>query len=198
MEAKGIKATTLTSELGLPISAVTDWKKGKCKPSTDAVIKLADYFGVTTDYLLLGKKTNSEVSLKKMEDIVMDKRYINDEVMRKGLLACFKSYVRQISFAKMGITISLMDLDLTELSNNTDIRLETLDSYRTLSTIGHSDKQGIVPPYFHQFIQLMNVTGATGDKDVNACYKMLKAEDELLKAKESKNHQDTTGKKLPS
>jgi len=44
--------TKVTSDLNLPNSAISEWKKGKAKPSTDAIKKLADYFGVSTDYLL--------------------------------------------------------------------------------------------------------------------------------------------------
>jgi len=56
MQKKNIKASKLTSDLGLSVSAITDWKKGKSKPSTDAVIKIAEYFNVTTDYLLICKE----------------------------------------------------------------------------------------------------------------------------------------------
>ena len=54
MKDGGITALKLTSDLGLSNSAVTEWKKGKAKPSTDAIMKIADYFGVSTDYILLG------------------------------------------------------------------------------------------------------------------------------------------------
>ena len=39
-------------------SSVSDWKKGS-KPSCDVVVKLAKYFGVSTDYILLGEKSIS-------------------------------------------------------------------------------------------------------------------------------------------
>ena len=52
MQEKGINAVTLTNDLDLAGSSVTDWKRGKSKPGTETIVKLADYFGVTTDYLL--------------------------------------------------------------------------------------------------------------------------------------------------
>ena len=52
MECNDVKASTLTKELSLSHGVVTQWKQGLQKPSTDAIIKLADYFGVSTDYLL--------------------------------------------------------------------------------------------------------------------------------------------------
>lgn len=52
MDEQGIKGNKLTSELGLSSSAISEWKKGKGKPSTDAVVKIAKYFHVSTDYIL--------------------------------------------------------------------------------------------------------------------------------------------------
>jgi len=57
MNDKGITAAQLLREAGLHPSLITQWKQGLQKPSTDAIIKLAQYFGVSTDYLLIGKVT---------------------------------------------------------------------------------------------------------------------------------------------
>lgn len=37
--------------IGIPSASITDWKKGSM-PRSNAVEKIAAYFGVTTDYLL--------------------------------------------------------------------------------------------------------------------------------------------------
>jgi len=66
MQKKGITASELTKEIGLNHSAVSDWKKGKAKPNTDAVIKLATYFGVSTDYILKGEELHIPDSLRKV------------------------------------------------------------------------------------------------------------------------------------
>lgn len=58
LKENGITAKKLTSDLEISNSSVSDWKKGS-KPSCDVVVKLAKYFGVSTDYILLGKKTSS-------------------------------------------------------------------------------------------------------------------------------------------
>lgn len=52
MTEHGVKASKLTTETGLNHSAITEWKKGKSSPSTDAIVKIASYFNVSTDYLL--------------------------------------------------------------------------------------------------------------------------------------------------
>jgi len=63
MKDAGITATKLSMATGISTTTFSQWKKGIQKPSTDAIIKLASYFNVSTDYLLTGKeftpKTNS-------------------------------------------------------------------------------------------------------------------------------------------
>ena len=49
--------TRVVRELGIPSGSVTSWKNGMTPRST-TVQKLADYFGVTSDYLL--GKTDEE------------------------------------------------------------------------------------------------------------------------------------------
>ncbi|HIU67094.1 MAG TPA: helix-turn-helix transcriptional regulator [Candidatus Caccomorpha excrementavium] len=59
-EERHISNRKLTMDLGLSNSAISEWKKGKAKPSLEAVVKIARYFGVTTDYLLLGEDSGQE------------------------------------------------------------------------------------------------------------------------------------------
>jgi transcriptional regulator with XRE-family HTH domain len=63
MKQHGINGLRLALDTGLPKNAVSSWKSGKFKPSTDAIIKIADYFNVSADYLLRGDAyTNSNIS----------------------------------------------------------------------------------------------------------------------------------------
>jgi transcriptional regulator with XRE-family HTH domain len=48
----GKKYIQLAGEIGIKSSTITQWKKGKQKPSLDAVVKIADYFDVPVDFLL--------------------------------------------------------------------------------------------------------------------------------------------------
>ena len=50
-----IKITTLLKELKIAAGASTSWKKKGTIPSSDALIKLAEYFNVSIDYILFGK-----------------------------------------------------------------------------------------------------------------------------------------------
>ena len=83
MEEKGVNATTLTKDAGLTNGLITQWKQGKQKPSTDAVVKIAAYFGVTTDYLLTGsgdiKKEQIQPSSSSMHDFIMNNPELTEE-----------------------------------------------------------------------------------------------------------------------
>ena len=54
MDEKNMKAAQTAREVGIAPSAFTDWKTGKTKPTLDIVIKFANYFHVSLDYLVFG------------------------------------------------------------------------------------------------------------------------------------------------
>lgn len=49
---KKISQAQLAADTGLTISAISKWEQGQRIPSAMAIITLAKYFHVTTDYLL--------------------------------------------------------------------------------------------------------------------------------------------------
>lgn len=51
-EKSGKSARSILLELDLSETALSEWKRGKAKPTTEALTKLADYFDVSVDYLL--------------------------------------------------------------------------------------------------------------------------------------------------
>jgi transcriptional regulator with XRE-family HTH domain len=57
LQKKGITAYKLSKDTGIPQSLISVWKKSEQKPASDNLQKLADYFEVTTDYLLGNEKT---------------------------------------------------------------------------------------------------------------------------------------------
>lgn len=55
---KGIKPGRMCNDLGISRGSIGDLKKGRREGiSTKTATKIADYFGVTTDYLLTGEYT---------------------------------------------------------------------------------------------------------------------------------------------
>lgn len=51
------KPSVVAAELGINKSNVSNWKNNGYTPRGEALQKIADYFGVTTDYLLTGEET---------------------------------------------------------------------------------------------------------------------------------------------
>jgi len=49
---KGITQYRLSKDIGVSEGHISDWKSGKSSPTSERLIKLAKYFGVSTDYLL--------------------------------------------------------------------------------------------------------------------------------------------------
>ncbi|MGL6198083.1 MAG: helix-turn-helix domain-containing protein [Lachnospiraceae bacterium] len=66
IKERGITAKKLTSDLKISNSSVSDWKKGS-KPSCDVVVRLSEYFEVSTDYILLGKQYESALTPSDVE-----------------------------------------------------------------------------------------------------------------------------------
>lgn len=54
-EKAGLKITPTVVQCGGKNGSAAKWKKGS-SPNSDIVIKLSEYLGVSTDYLLLGKE----------------------------------------------------------------------------------------------------------------------------------------------
>ena len=56
-EKKRVSPKNATEDIGLSNSITTKWKKTGATPKGDTLQRIADYFGVTTDYLLTGEET---------------------------------------------------------------------------------------------------------------------------------------------
>ena len=78
MQKNGVSAHKLEISAGLSISSVQAWKNGKAKPSVEAIKKIAEYFNVSTDYLLLGVKTTLTEEEKQLVSLIAD--LTDDEV----------------------------------------------------------------------------------------------------------------------
>lgn len=73
----------VAKEAGVTQTALSNWKLGKSTPTTQTLQKIADYFGVTIDYLMTGKEElekkettltpKDERDIKKDLDSIMEK-----------------------------------------------------------------------------------------------------------------------------
>lgn len=53
------KQKDLANYIGLSTSAVSDWKKKGTNPAAESISAIADFFGVSSDYILTGREHNS-------------------------------------------------------------------------------------------------------------------------------------------
>lgn len=72
IKQSGITQQALLKDLGFNKSFISDWRAGKIhSPSSDKISKIADYFDVSTDYLL-GHTDNPAPSNSNEDDINLD------------------------------------------------------------------------------------------------------------------------------
>lgn len=67
LKEKGVSAYRVSMETGVGRSTFTDWKNGRSNPKGEKLSKIADYFGVSVDYLQTGEE--KEVSLPEQADL---------------------------------------------------------------------------------------------------------------------------------
>lgn len=85
MKKNKINASKLTSEAGLTSSSISDWKSGKSKPSTEAVAKIANYFGVSIDFIILGKESEDTLTDNEKELLQLFRELKSDKQQNRFL-----------------------------------------------------------------------------------------------------------------
>lgn len=54
-DSKGTKDADVAKATGITKSTFSDWKSGRSQPKKEKLQKIAEFFGVTVDYLMTGK-----------------------------------------------------------------------------------------------------------------------------------------------
>lgn len=73
----GKKPNPVAEEIGVSSASVTKWKKTSIIPSSDILIKIADYFGCSLDYLV-GRSCDRSITTNSGND--MDIPFTDDEL----------------------------------------------------------------------------------------------------------------------
>ena len=68
LKKKGLKAADVTRATGIKSPVFSEWKKGKSKPNAEKLVKIANFLGVSVEYLMTGKEKEGG-----------EKYYLNDE-----------------------------------------------------------------------------------------------------------------------
>lgn len=71
-QERGVNASGVCRDTGIQKNTISQWKTGKTNLKADKLKKLADYFGVSIDYLMTGEGSEKESTSGK-------KYYFSDE-----------------------------------------------------------------------------------------------------------------------
>lgn len=84
MNERKVTQVRLTSDLKLSATTISDWKKGKGRPQVDSLVKIAEYFQVSMDFLILGRESkhanipfataNDRLVLKKFQALPLEEQ----------------------------------------------------------------------------------------------------------------------------
>lgn len=74
LQEKGITAYRVSKDTGVTQTTLSDWKTGRAVPKTATLQKIADYFGVTLDWLCGNSDTRSGYS--NHSDIILVARHL--------------------------------------------------------------------------------------------------------------------------
>lgn len=86
LQKYGVTAYKVSKETGITQSTLSDWKRGRSTPKTENMKKIADYFGVTVEYLMTGKNEPKEkapeLTARDERDIAKDLDRIMGEIQK--------------------------------------------------------------------------------------------------------------------
>ena len=57
LQKYGVSSYEVAKRAGVTQTALSNWKSGRSTPKAETMRKIADYFGVTVDYLMTGEET---------------------------------------------------------------------------------------------------------------------------------------------
>lgn len=88
----GISTYAFEKQLGFAMGTISNWRNGKSKPSSDAIMKFARYFNLSADYLLC--LTDNPTPLEQTDDtplsldlalLSQDKDFVNSAKLYKAM-----------------------------------------------------------------------------------------------------------------
>ena len=89
LQKYGVTAYKVSKETGVTQSTLSDWKRGRSTPKTENMKKIADYFGVTVEYLMTGKNEPKEkapeLTARDERDIKKDLDSLREKLENKEL-----------------------------------------------------------------------------------------------------------------
>lgn len=92
----GKTPTAVGTELGFAKSAISRWRNSTAKPSYKTINALAEYFGVSADYLLGNTEIRNSVNNQSPDDIAKVALFGGDREVTEEMWNEVKDYVEYI------------------------------------------------------------------------------------------------------
>lgn len=86
LQKYGVSSYKVAKEAGVTQTALSNWKSGRTTPTVRTLQKIADYFGVTVDYLMTGKEEappEPQLTARDKRDIAKDVDSIMEKLSNK-------------------------------------------------------------------------------------------------------------------
>lgn len=113
-------------ETGLTTATISNWKAGRYRPKSDKLQKIADFFGVSLEYLLTGKEgvTENADEATEMND-VLEKYEELKVLLENGASHSIRFGGEEKSLSPESINLLIQQLDMSvafirELKNSDD------------------------------------------------------------------------------
>lgn len=113
-ESRGAKRQEVADQIGISRASLEYYEKGKRKPDVDVILKLADYYGVTCDYLLRGVRS-SFAEIHKTTGL-SDKSI---EILQNILTLRKRAYIDMLNFLIEETDFVLQDFSGYRFNNST-------------------------------------------------------------------------------
>lgn len=124
-DERKVKDADVVRETGITKSTFSDWKNGRSKPKNDKLQKIADYFGVSLDYLTTGKEETNEKSpeltLRDERDISRDLDRIMGEIQKGNDEPLYYNGV-EIDDASIGLLRNAIEYALRETKKENKVK----------------------------------------------------------------------------
>lgn len=83
LQKYGVTSYKVAKEAGVTQTALSNWKTGRSTPTAKTLQKIADYFGITVDYLMTGKDekpSEPQLTPRDKRDIAKDLESIMEKL----------------------------------------------------------------------------------------------------------------------
>ena len=125
LQKYGLTAYKVSKETGVTQSTLSDWKRGRSTPKTENMKKIADYFGVSVEYLMTGKEDlkekSPELTARDERDITKDLDRIMGQIQKGDDGPLYYNGV-EIDQASIGLLQNAIEYALRETKKENKVK----------------------------------------------------------------------------